>query len=426
MSGGVDPTTLSPEELNKLLSQMPPEQLAQIPAGIAPYGQQSNLINPRTTGYHVIAVTGVLTAIMLVCVILRFYVVLRIKRRMSPDDWATIPSALGAVYYFIVVCISVEYLKFGTHLWDLSLLHIRSPLVPKISFLSNFPAFIIFPIIKTTFFLMYLQLFRPLRWLRICAYVGLVITWCFYISAGVSQLAFTLPAPGQTWAETFASPRYLRAIELCVPTSSFSLVLDTYILVLPIIAISSLQLKGSKKIGAAAMFSTGFICCAASSVAVYFQYTIWRNQSDYTYWVIFVLLAYSVEMCVGICTSCMPSLARLHKHGKNKGGQQRSGLFSFGLGSTISKMLKSNNTSSDSKSSTMDKSSSKSSYMNIEESVIESHEMNNRSYPTPMESDVAKSNTIKSQKSRELNTRSYPRESTILKSNTITQSWSKP
>lgn len=127
------------------------------------------------------------------------------------------------------------------------------------SFLSNFPAFLIFPTIKTTFFLMYIQLFRPLNWLRNCAYAGLVITWCFYISVGVSQLVFTLPAPGQSWSEVFASPRYLRAINLCVPTSSFSLVLDTYILVLPIIAISHLQLNTSKKIGAAAMFSTGFV-----------------------------------------------------------------------------------------------------------------------------------------------------------------------
>ena len=72
----------------------------------------------------------------------------------------------------------------------------------------------------------------------------------------------------------------------------------------------------------------------------------------------------------------------------------------------------------------MDKSSSKNSYMNIEESTIESHEMNNRNYP--MENVVTKSNTIKSQKSREMNPRSFPRESAILKSNTITQSWSKP
>ena len=72
----------------------------------------------------------------------------------------------------------------------------------------------------------------------------------------------------------------------------------------------------------------------------------------------------------------------------------------------------------------MDKSSSKSSYVNIDESVIESHEMSNHGYP--VESTIVQSSTIKSQKSRDMNPRSYPRESVILKENTITQSWSKP
>jgi hypothetical protein len=46
---------------------------------------------------------------------------------------------------------------------------------------------------------------------------------------------------------------------------------------------------------------------------VYFQQKIYKDQSDFTYNVAFVYLTYCLEMTVGISTSCMPSLARLHK-----------------------------------------------------------------------------------------------------------------
>lgn len=54
-------------------------------------------------------------------------------------------------------------------------------------------------------------------------------------------------------------------------------------------------------------------CCIASSLSVYFQHRVFVDQADFTYYVIFVYLTYTLEMCVGISTSCMPSLARLHK-----------------------------------------------------------------------------------------------------------------
>ena len=46
---------------------------------------------------------------------------------------------------------------------------------------------------------------------------------------------------------------------------------------------------------------------------MYFQRRVYVDQSDFTYYVVFVYLTYTLEMCVGISTSCMPSLARLHK-----------------------------------------------------------------------------------------------------------------
>ncbi|KAJ4305905.1 hypothetical protein N0V90_001438 [Kalmusia sp. IMI 367209] len=137
-------------------------------------------------------------------------------------------------------------------------------------------------------------------WVTVAAIVGA----CYY---------YITVCLGKGWVESFATPRYLQTFKLTVPTSSFALVSDLYVLMLPLVAISHLQLSTNKKVGVAAMFSTGLVCCCASSVTLYFQHRIYLNQSDYTYYVVFVYLGYTIEMCVGISTACMPSLARLHK-----------------------------------------------------------------------------------------------------------------
>jgi hypothetical protein len=106
---------------------------------------------------------------------------------------------------------------------------------------------------------MYLQLFRPLNWMRRCVYVGLALVWMWYMSTSIAQMVITSPPPGQGWVESFAGPRYLNTFKLCVPTASFSLASDVYILILPMIAISHLRLNMAKKFGVAAMFSTGLM-----------------------------------------------------------------------------------------------------------------------------------------------------------------------
>jgi hypothetical protein len=86
-------------------SKIPPEQLAQIPAGIPPPGVVPNLINPPNAGNYIIIANSILMAIMIIFVALRFYVVFKIKRRIGADDWAVVFALIGSCYYFVVVCL---------------------------------------------------------------------------------------------------------------------------------------------------------------------------------------------------------------------------------------------------------------------------------------------------------------------------------
>ncbi|KAF2731139.1 hypothetical protein EJ04DRAFT_584180 [Polyplosphaeria fusca] len=297
-------------------SKMSPEQLAQIPAGVPPRGVIPNLVNPPNAGNYVIIANSIFVAMMITFVALRFYVVLKIKKKMGADDWMVVVSVIGICYYFVVVCLAIRVAKFGTHMYNLSVLHFRTrdvALAMQIGFLTNGPPHLIWPWVKTTFFLMYLQLFRPLTWLRRCVYFGLAVVWVWYVAMCIAQISITAPPRGHGWVESFATPRYLQTFKICVPTAYFGLASDLYIMVLPLVAISHLRLSRLKRIGVAAMFTTGFTCCVASTVSIYFQTRLYENANDFTFYVVFIYLAYTLEVCVAISISCMPSLARLHK-----------------------------------------------------------------------------------------------------------------
>ena len=111
--------------------------------------------------------------------------------------------------------------------------------------------------LKDSFFIMYLDIFKPLRWFRICAYMGAAITTTFYISMTVAMLIFGTPRRGETWAEHLLTKETVRSIHLPVPTSAFGVVIDLVILLLPMIAVMPLQLPTRRKIGVVCVFMTG-------------------------------------------------------------------------------------------------------------------------------------------------------------------------
>ena len=116
---------------------------------------------------------------------------------------------------------------------------------------------IILPFIKLSFFLMYLQIFRPMKWLRYGAYIGAVVNVLFYLCILIVTLVLTVPAPGQTWQEAIQTNRSVHSVTVAMYSSSGSLLLDIYILVLPVAGVSKLKLTAKRKLGVIAIFLTG-------------------------------------------------------------------------------------------------------------------------------------------------------------------------
>jgi hypothetical protein len=99
MTSHVDFSKITPEQL----TQMPPEVLIQIPAGVPPPGVIPNLVNPTNAGNYILIANSVLMLMMFIFLALRFYVVIAIKRKMAADDWMVIAGIIGSCYYFVIV-----------------------------------------------------------------------------------------------------------------------------------------------------------------------------------------------------------------------------------------------------------------------------------------------------------------------------------
>ena len=110
---------------------------------------------------------------------------------------------------------------------------------------------------KITFFLLYLQLFRPIKVLRVCIYAGMIFTVGFYLSATVAQFYFETPRRGETFVSHQLGPLAKNSLNLSIPLSAVGVVIDFYILILPIVAVSRLQLAKKRKIALCLVFGTG-------------------------------------------------------------------------------------------------------------------------------------------------------------------------
>ncbi|PWY85811.1 cytochrome P450 [Aspergillus sclerotioniger CBS 115572] len=280
-------------------------QLAQIPAGEPPHGVIPNLKNPPSDGYLLFIIGGVGVTIMLVVVALRFYAHVVIRKVFKAEDCA---SCILYFFNFSLFSFSSGCLSSTDRFTNAT---VGSALIGISSYFTNWVTLVVWAFVKNTFLLMYLDIFRPLQYQRFAIYIGLFVNWTFYTVVLSVILALTSPAPGQSWLDCFMSDRQAHMQSWIMPVAAGNLILDTYILLLPIGSVMRLQLSRRKKLAVLSVFATGFVACIASAVSIYYKQRLAHNLHDLSYHTLPVLISALLEMCVGVTASCMPAMALL-------------------------------------------------------------------------------------------------------------------
>ena len=117
-------------------------------------------------------------------------------------------------------------------------------------------------IIKLSLFLLYLETFGRLKWLRRLVYVGAILTGLIYFSSMIALIILCAPRDGQTeqsYLIALSSPRCALSKPLSIALGSVNIVSDFYILIIPLPAVWSLQLPIRSKIGVSAIILTGLM-----------------------------------------------------------------------------------------------------------------------------------------------------------------------
>ncbi len=112
---------------------------------------------------------------------------------------------------------------------------------------------------KVTFLILYLELFRPVKIFRGLIYLGIFLLVGFYCSVLIAQMIFMTPHRGENFKthSIFSRKAVLRTEETAIPAGIFGILIDIYILLLPILAVLRLQLSIKRKIGLCLVFGTG-------------------------------------------------------------------------------------------------------------------------------------------------------------------------
>ena len=112
-------------------------------------------------------------------------------------------------------------------------------------------------LIKFSLFLQYYFLFRPLRWIRISVWTGGTVSAVFYVAVTIIACVLDSPWPGESLQEALLSRHAFVWAQFAIPIGVVGMLVDWYLLILPIPAIWNLQVSPSKKLGVLIIFMTG-------------------------------------------------------------------------------------------------------------------------------------------------------------------------
>lgn len=115
----------------------------------------------------------------------------------------------------------------------------------------------IFP--KSAILVLYMQVFYSNEWIRPAVYFGLVFNVLTYLPLIASSIYYTTPRGGATWGELALSTEPQRGLYMSTVKAAMSVVMNLYILILPLPILSKLQMPVSKRVQLIAVFATASV-----------------------------------------------------------------------------------------------------------------------------------------------------------------------
>ncbi|KAK3987788.1 hypothetical protein QBC44DRAFT_351653 [Cladorrhinum sp. PSN332] len=252
----------------------------------------------------VIAVVVTTLSIAALSVGLRSYARASMIRQFGMDDWAAIVAMLFAIGSGTMVVSNTKY-GHGRHIYN--------PEVDATQLWKYFRTFYISIVlynasltaIKITFLLQYWRIFGTQQMRRVIMIAGVFVAlW------SISQLLvviFTCTPIEKFWLADQVPGTCIPNLPFWYINAAGNIVTDVTVFIVPLPALSRLNLRKNQKLALLGVFCLGFFTCAISVIRI--QYL---RLSEDTTWDNVASSCWSVgELCSGITCACLPTLRPL-------------------------------------------------------------------------------------------------------------------
>ncbi|KAK8127364.1 hypothetical protein PG984_008472 [Apiospora sp. TS-2023a] len=288
---------------------MDDDYLDTTPARDPPPGQESNLVDPESLSYQLVIVIVVTSALMVFLSAYRLYARLKVSRSFGMDDWFCAAATLATLSYgglVLSLCDMPGNSLLGIHLWDVTqrkYIHFM-----KLSVADTVLHRFCNTLIKVSFLIFYLRLFGTVRHIRIMVWAGIVAVVTFGVVYMITYIVACVPWPSDEAG--FLDDRYFSRCfaigpKLLLAGCYFGVVMDFYILFMPLSQVKGLVLTRKRKVGISFVFLTGSIAIAAGMANLVIQY--YFDIDDFSWWSgIAMYITCYLELSIGLCALSLP------------------------------------------------------------------------------------------------------------------------
>lgn len=279
---------------------------SKIPISPPPPGIVPNFDDPVSFSTATIILAIVFLTISCVFFGGRIYSKIYIAHGPGYDDWACLVAWIfAAVYAFLVI----ELHPVLKHSWDIPV-SIYTKKIVILSFITQVFSVCSLFLSKLSLFLLYRKLFSVKRYMRILINVGIVFAFATYMTVIPLGTYYCTPRKGQTWI----SPEIKcgKALPYTIASGATNIIVDLYLLCLPIPIVWRLNLSRKRKAGVLSVFMVGIIGVALGIFGLYYRILILQSDAYGNLSLAYAVLI--VEINVAIIYSSMPSFSAIFKH----------------------------------------------------------------------------------------------------------------
>ncbi|KAH6653324.1 hypothetical protein BKA67DRAFT_569192 [Truncatella angustata] len=290
------------------MSIPPGTDLCSIPAGPVPDGMTPNFIDPPDLSTATLVVGGVLTALSTTLVVGRLC---NAWGHMKLADYLTIFGFILSTSYTGIV---MAMHKYSRHAWDLPACWYISDYNWKLLFSQNLLLGLTQFITKAAIFVLYLQLFATGKKTRYAITAGIIFMGMLYLPHPILVAVYMTPHSDETWADLALDGRPQK-ISLYAPVHGVgSIVLDTYIFIIPILVLRKLHVDRKKKLQLLAVFTVALFGIVSSVASCVWRFIVlFGSSGDFTWQEGQLFIWIMVEHNVALIVGSMPGFAGLIK-----------------------------------------------------------------------------------------------------------------